>query len=69
MWLRVRPGTDDKVIPPEAVASLVAKLKTQRGIRIEHKVIEGANHFFNDRIDELADICGSYLDERLKAEA
>ena len=56
------------MIPPEAVANLVAKLKTQRGIRIEHKVIEGANHFFADRIDELADICAAYLDQRLKAQ-
>ncbi len=62
-------GLDDKVIPPEAVNHLVTKLKTQRGIRIEHKVIEGANHFFADKIDELAEICGAYLDRRLKAEA
>ncbi len=61
-------GSQDTVTPQEAVAGLVSKLKTQRGIRIEHKVIEGANHFFADRIDELCDLCGGYLDQRLAAE-
>lgn len=61
-------GSDDTVTPPDAVASLVAKLKTQRGIRIDHRVIDGANHFFADKIDELIEVCGDYLDDRLRAE-
>src|SRR6185369_17879084 len=32
-------GDKDTVTPPEAVNSLVSKLKTQRGIIIEHKVM------------------------------
>jgi alpha/beta superfamily hydrolase len=47
------------------VQSLVSKLKTQKGITIEHKVMQGANHFFQDRIDELVKICGDYVDRRL----
>ncbi|HKQ94236.1 MAG TPA: alpha/beta hydrolase [Aestuariivirgaceae bacterium] len=58
-------GDMDSVTSPEAVQSLVSKLKTQRGITIEHKVMQGANHFFQDRIDELVKICGDYLDRRL----
>jgi alpha/beta superfamily hydrolase len=58
-------GDLDSVTPPEAVQSLVSKLKTQRGITIEHKVLHGANHFFTDRIDELVKICGDYVDRRL----
>lgn len=61
-------GSEDTVTAPEAVNALVTKLKTQRGIRIEHKVIEGANHFFAERIDELIEMCGDYLDGRLRAE-
>ncbi|MCX7351153.1 MAG: alpha/beta hydrolase [Alphaproteobacteria bacterium] len=49
-------------------ASLVSKLKTQKGISVEHKVIPGANHFFQDKIDELSKICSTYLDKRLAAE-
>ena len=54
---------------PEAVNTLVSKLKTQKGIVIEHKVIPGANHFFEDKIDELTKICANYLDKRLTREA
>jgi alpha/beta superfamily hydrolase len=43
----------------------VSKLKTQRGITIEHKVLHGANHFFTERIDELVKICGDYVDRRM----
>jgi uncharacterized protein len=57
-------GEKDVVASPESVHSLVSKLKTQKGIAIEHKVIAGANHFFQDKLDELAKICSTYLDKR-----
>ena len=61
-------GEKDSVTPPEAVHSLVSKLKTQKGITIEHKVIGGANHFFQDKIDDLTKLCSTYLDKRLARE-
>jgi uncharacterized protein len=61
-------GDKDTVTPPEAVHSLVSKLKTQRGIAIEHKVVAGANHFFQDKIEELTKLCASYLDRRMARE-
>ena len=54
---------------PESVHSLVSKLKTQKGIVIEHKVMAGANHFFEDKTDELTKICSTYLDKRLSRES
>jgi alpha/beta superfamily hydrolase len=62
-------GDKDTVTPPEAVNTLVTKLKTQKGIVIEHKVLLGANHFFQDKIDDLTKICATYLDKRLAREA
>jgi alpha/beta superfamily hydrolase len=59
-------GGADTVTPPEAVQSLVTKLKTQKGIAIEHKVMPDANHFFSDNIEELTGICADYLDRRMK---
>jgi alpha/beta superfamily hydrolase len=44
---------------------VIEKLKTQKGIAIEHAVIEGANHFFENRVDELMTEVGIYLDRRL----
>ena len=61
-------GDRDSVTAPEAVTNLVSKLKTQRGITIEHKMIPGANHFFQDKTDELLNLCGDYLDRRLALE-
>jgi alpha/beta superfamily hydrolase len=58
-------GEVDKVAPARDVQVLVDKLKTQRGIDIEHTVLPGANHFFDDKVDELIGICSSYLDRRL----
>ena len=61
-------GDKDTVTQPEAVGTLVSKLKTQKGIVIEHKVIAGANHFFDGKIDTLMQAVSAYLDKRLKTE-
>jgi alpha/beta superfamily hydrolase len=62
-------GEKDTVTPPESVNSLVSKLKTQRGIKIDHKVIPGANHFFQDKTDELVEVCSTYLDRRMSGDS
>jgi alpha/beta superfamily hydrolase len=43
----------------------IEKLKTQKGILIEHATIPGANHFFENCIDPLIAEVGAYLDRRL----
>jgi len=58
-------GDSDRVVPTDSVAELTQKLKTQRGIKIDHEVIPGANHFFENRIDEMTEVIGSYVDMRL----
>ncbi|WP_319773470.1 alpha/beta hydrolase [Breoghania sp.] len=60
-------GDNDKVVPTKDVQTLVDKLKTQKGIVIDHQTIEGANHFFEGHIDELIQNCGDYVDRRLAA--
>ena len=61
-------GDRDAVVPYKDVSALVEKLKTQKGIVIEQKVITGANHFFDSRIDTLMQAVNAYLDKRLKTE-
>jgi hypothetical protein len=58
-------GDQDRVAPIREVTSVIEKLKTQKGIAIEHAVVEGANHFFEDRVDDLIAKVGIYLDKRL----
>ena len=58
-------GDQDRVAPLKEVMGLIEKLKTQKGIVIEHAVVPGANHFFENRVDELIAEVGAYLDRRL----
>jgi alpha/beta superfamily hydrolase len=61
-------GDKDAVVPLKDVDGLIEKLKTQRGITIEKQVIPGANHFFDNRVDDLIKRVGVYLDKRLGRE-
>jgi hypothetical protein len=61
-------GDKDAVVPAKDVTTLVEKLKTQKGIVIDQKVIAGANHFFDGKIDTLMEAVNLYLDKRLKGD-
>ncbi len=58
-------GDSDEVVPIEAVNKLVDKLSQQRGIKIDYRVIRGANHFFNDQLEAVISNMERYLDARL----
>ena len=58
-------GEKDRVVPSASVAELSVKTKAQKGIKLEHVVIPGANHFFEGKHDELKDIVGSYVDKQM----
>lgn len=62
-------GDIDKVTPPKYVEDLVNKLSQQKGIAITREMIEGANHFFTGKTEELAVKCSRYLDDRLDSRA
>ena len=64
-------GDKDRVVPSTSVGELAGKLKTQRGIKIDHEVVPGANHFFEgeDKLDALVNSVGSYVDRRMAAKA
>jgi len=58
-------GNQDEIVPLESVNKLVDKLSHQRGIKIDYRVIPGANHFFHDHLDDVIGHMESYLDRRL----
>ena len=58
-------GDLDRVAPLKEVMGLIDKLKTQKGIIIDHAVVKGANHFFENKIEELIGEVDGYLDRRL----
>ena len=58
-------GDSDRVVPQKDTQALVDKLKSQKGITIDHRMVPGANHFFENHVDDLLKECADYLDMRL----
>ena len=58
-------GTEDRVAPYKEVMAVMEKVKTQKGIQLEHQLVEGANHFFDGKVEELMTTVDGYLDRRL----
>ncbi len=54
-------GAKDEIVPPDSVEQLVERLRSQRNLDIDCRLIPGANHFFHDRLDELSNELESYL--------
>lgn len=55
-------GDADDIVPESAVAKLVQKLSQQRDITITYRLIQGANHFFTNRLEDLAQNVETYID-------
>ncbi|MCA1906852.1 MAG: alpha/beta hydrolase [Magnetospirillum sp.] len=58
-------GTADDAVPEASVAKLAAKLGSQKNIRVKYRTVEGANHFFGDHLEPLAEMVDQYLGESL----
>ncbi|MGB7405071.1 MAG: alpha/beta hydrolase [Pacificimonas sp.] len=58
-------GKKDEVVTTSGVQKLVDKLKTQKHITITHHEMEGADHFFQGKRDELMAVIDNYVDMRL----
>ena len=56
-------GAEDTIVPPESVTKLVNKINSQKTVTITEKVIDDANHFFSNQLDEISGLVGDYMDE------
>jgi len=61
-------GQADTIVPPVEVERVVSKLRTQKGIVIDYELVEGANHFWAEKLSAVEGHVGDYLDKRLEAE-
>lgn len=57
-------GTQDTIVPQPAVDALVTKLRNQRGIKIDYQLLNGADHFFENRIPDIAKCASAYIKHR-----
>lgn len=58
-------GDRDELVPEASVTRLVNKLSSQKDIKIDYRRVEGANHFFNEKSEDLGRIVDDYLDGAL----
>ncbi len=59
-------GDNDSICSPSDVERSLNKVRVQKGEVIERAVAPGANHFYQGKLDPMEQICGAYLDRRLK---
>jgi alpha/beta superfamily hydrolase len=59
-------GNKDDIVPEANVAKLAQRLQSQRQIEIDYRVIKGANHFFEDKLDQLSSTVGGYLQKAVQ---
>ena len=57
-------GDKDQLVPLESVQKLINKLMHQRDITIDFRLVKGADHFFQNRLDELDEEVEEYLTKK-----
>ena len=58
-------GKNDELVPEDSVLNLKSRLNIQKNIEITFNPILNANHFFNNKEKELADIVENYLRNKI----
>lgn len=58
-------GDNDQIAEKKSVRSLITALEKQQCNNIVSEFIPEADHFYNDKIDELMEICEEYIIDRL----
>jgi alpha/beta superfamily hydrolase len=59
-------GDADELVPLDSVKTLGTKLSSQRNITVKHVTINGANHFFQDKLEEMTTTVSEYVDQARK---
>ena len=62
-------GDEDESVPPDSVEKLIDKLRQQKSVTIDHRIIPGTNHFFHGAMDTLVDNVGDYIDTAVDEKA
>ncbi len=58
-------GDSDSIVSEDSVLELAHKLSKQKHITVDYKIIQGADHFFRNKIDELNSAIQDYVNLRL----
>lgn len=58
-------GNRDDVVTEESVVKLATKLGSQKGITVEYKLVEGADHYYRNNLEDLGAIAQDYITRRM----
>jgi uncharacterized protein len=58
-------GDGDDLVPENSVRKLVDKLNLQKGVAIDYRVFEGADHVFANHAEKVAEAVESYVSQSL----
>lgn len=61
----IMQGDRDSIVPEESVSAFVDKLSKQRNSDIDYRIIQGADHFFREKIDELNINVSEYIAHKM----
>ncbi|MBI1276156.1 alpha/beta fold hydrolase [bacterium] len=59
-------GDKDDVVNEEAVSRMAGKLASQRGGKIDYRVVHGADHYYRNHMDELSTNMDQYVATRME---
>ncbi|MBN8543237.1 MAG: alpha/beta hydrolase [Alphaproteobacteria bacterium] len=57
----ITQGDRDDIVSEPAVAQLVEKLRAQKGTKVDYKVINGADHYYRNNMDQLYELVDQYV--------
>jgi len=59
-------GDQDSIVPVEDVTKLATKLSNQKNVKLDFRVINGADHFFRNHMDQLVTNLDEYISSHVK---
>ncbi len=61
----ITQGNKDDVVSEEYVGKLATKLGAQHGSNVKYNIIEGADHYYRGVEEELGNVVGDYVSQRM----
>ena len=58
-------GKNDELVQPDSILTLKKKLSLQKNIDVKFNSIQGANHFFKNKEEELSNTINQYIKEKI----
>jgi alpha/beta superfamily hydrolase len=61
----ITQGNKDDIVVEETVSKLAGKLATQKGADVTYHIVDGADHYYRDKLEELNGIVEEYIHKRM----